>query len=304
MPRPAWGLTLALTLWASRSIADEPEPISWHPEWRRFRRAEAVATGVLTLQAATALLLYPVPERTWTGLNSFDEAVRDVARLHSRDARDQLRIQADVLYYTLAVFPFVVDTAIVTWGVHGSGDVALQMLAMNAESYALTGALSLTAQKLGRARPSTRGCSDDPSYSPKCDNPRALSESFFSGHTAVAFTSAGLTCAHHQHLPLYGSRAGDFAACLAGLAGATAEGVSRVMTDDHYASDILVGAAVGLLSGYVMPVWLHYGVKSPEGERAGGFWMFRSRAGGAPFAALLAPVLALDYAGPSFTGAY
>jgi hypothetical protein len=29
-------------------------------------------------------------------------------------------------------------------------------------------------------------------------------QSFISGHTLMAFTGAGLICAHHSHLPLYG----------------------------------------------------------------------------------------------------
>ena len=38
------------------------------------------------------------------------------------------------------------QNGVVAARLHGSGDVALQMLAMNAESYALTGALALTTR--------------------------------------------------------------------------------------------------------------------------------------------------------------
>lgn len=193
---------LATTLWGSTCLASPPEPLAWKADWARFRASEAAATSVLALQAASALLLYPVPDATWQGQNPADELLRDALRLRGREARNTLRTSADVLYYGLAAFPFLVDTAAFAWGIHGSADVALQMLALNAESYALTGALALTAQKLGRERPSTRGCRESPEYSPKCSSAGALSESFFSGHTAIAFTSAGLTCAHHEHLPL------------------------------------------------------------------------------------------------------
>ena len=90
-------------------------------------------------------------------------------------------------------FPFVVDTLLVAGVIHGAPDVALEMFAMNLQSFALTGAAVLTAQKLGRERPAARGCEEDPDYHQKCGSDKGLSESFFSGHTAIAFTGAGLT---------------------------------------------------------------------------------------------------------------
>jgi membrane-associated phospholipid phosphatase len=283
----------------------EPERVAWHQEWPRFRATEALATGVLGVQAVTALLLYPVPEHNWVGGILFDDAARDGLRLREHDARESARAVSEPLYYTLALYPFVVDTALVAWGIHGSGDVALEMLAMNAESYALTGALVLTAQKLGRQRPAGLGCRVDPDYSPKCRDDQALGESFFSGHTAVAFTSAGLGCAHHGHLPLYGGGAADVAACVVGLTGASVEGVLRIMTDDHYASDVLLGAFVGLVSGYVLPSWLHYGFGSGAPKEAASWWpTFRSELGGVPFVAVVTPEVDPGYAGMRFVGAY
>jgi membrane-associated phospholipid phosphatase len=294
----------ALSALSSSARADS-EDVEWNPEWPRFRASEALVSSVLGTQALTALLLYPAPELTWRGANLFDDAVRGAWRLRDRDARESARAVSDPLYYALAVYPFMVDTALVTWGMHGSGDVALEMLAMNAESYALTGALALTAQKLGRLRPAGLDCRADPDYSPKCGDARALSESFFSGHTAVAFTSAGLTCAHHQHLPLYGGGAADVAACLVGLTAASAEGALRIATDDHYASDVLLGAFVGLVSGYVLPSWLHYGFRNGDTKETT-TWLptFRSELGGAPFAAIVTPELDPRYAGVTFVGAY
>lgn len=289
----------------SSSARADSEDVAWNPEWPRFRATEALVSSVLGAQAMTALLLYPVPEPRWRGGILFDDAVRDSVRLRDRDARESARAVSDPLYYALAVYPFAVDTALVTWGIHGSGDVALEMLAMNAQSYALTGALALTAQKLGRLRPAGLACRVDPDYSPKCSDERALSESFFSGHAAVAFTSAGLSCAHHQHLPLYGGGAADIAACVVALTAATTEGVLRIATDDHYASDVLLGAFVGLVSGYVLPSWLHYGFRSGDTKETT-TWLptFRSEPGGAPFAAMLTPELDLSYVGVRFVGAY
>ena len=132
--------------------------------------------------------------------------MRNAILLENRDHRQTAAVVSDGIYYALAVYPLVVDTAIVTWGVHGAGDVAFQMMLINFESYALTGAIALTAEKLGRVRPMARECATDPGYDGKCGNQGALNLSFLSGHTTIAFAGAGLMCAHHTNLPLYGSK--------------------------------------------------------------------------------------------------
>ena len=200
----------------------------------------------------------------------FDDAVRDAILLGSRDSRNTAAVVSDDIYYALAAYPLLVDTAIVTWGIHGASDVAFQMMLINFESYALTGALALTAEKLGRVRPMGRECANDPNYDGKCGNQGNLNASFLSGHTTIAFAGAGLMCAHHTHLPLYGGRVADILACATGLAAATTAGVLRVMSDNHYASDVLLGSGVGLFGGYVWPMLWHYGF----GSKGTGFASF------------------------------
>jgi membrane-associated phospholipid phosphatase len=284
---------------ASASAAD-PERVEWNPEWPRFRVLEAVATSVFVAQALTAVYLYPTPPIRWRDGILFDDAVRDALKPDNRDRRESLRPYSDNIYFGSVVFPFL-DNAL-TAVVH-SGDVALEIFAMNVESLSLSGALTLTAQKLGRERPAGRGCVDDPQYSPKCRSAKGLTESFFSGHTAAAFTSAGLTCAHHQHLPLYGGGWADTLACVTLLAAASTEGVLRIMTDDHYASDVLIGVGVGLASGYLLPSWLHYGFANDakaRGERSF-LPMWRTEHGGA---VIVAPQIAATYGGLSVVGMY
>jgi hypothetical protein len=58
--------------------------------------------------------------------------------------------------------------------------------------------------------------------------------------------------------------------------------VLRIVYDEHWASDVLVGATVGTLSGYVLPSLLHYGFGGGRavGElRSGSFWMVPSIVG-------------------------
>ena len=74
--------------------------------------------------------------------------------------------------------------------------------------------------------------------------------SFFSGHTALAFvlaTSAGTIASlrHERLAPLV---------WVLGTIGATATGMLRVAANQHFASDVLVGAAVGSAIGVVVPL--------------------------------------------------
>jgi membrane-associated phospholipid phosphatase len=80
--------------------------------------------------------------------------------------------------------------------------------------------------------------------------------SFFSGHSAFSFTSAALICVHHFENELLGSP-WDGVSCAAGYAVAATTATFRVVADVHYPSDVLIGAAVGTLVGYGVPL-LHY----------------------------------------------
>lgn len=294
-------VAIAASLAPLSAQAADPERVEWNPEWPRFRVVEVLATGVFLGQALTASFLYPTPPIRWRGGILFDDAVRDAIKPDTRDRRESLRPYSDNIYLGTVLFPFV-DNAL-TAVVH-SGDVALEIFAMNLQSLSLSGALTLTAQKLGRERPAGRGCVDDPQYSPKCRSEKGLTESFFSGHTAAAFTSAGLTCVHHQHLPLYGGGWADTLACVTMLAVASTEGALRIMTDDHYASDVLIGVGVGLASGYLLPSWLHYGFANDgkaQRERGALLPMWRTASGGA---VVLAPQIAATYGGVSIVGMY
>ena len=70
---------------------------------------------------------------------------------------------------------------------------------------------------------------------------------------------AALTCVHHQHLPLYGGGFANLAPCLVMMGVAATTGVLRLVYDEHWASDVITGWAVGAASGYVLPSLLHYG---------------------------------------------
>lgn len=258
-----------MTPWtASGQQAPAPEPkddaVAWRDAWPRFRPLEFVATGALLGGTATIYLTQDFKDNASAAENPLDTLVRDGLRFDSREGRDTARYVGDFFFRMGVAYPYLVDTLGVAWIGHGSGDVAGQMFLINTQSFGLTAALSLSTEYfVGRARPSTAPCEQDEDYEQFCDGSDEYG-SFISGHTAVAATGAGLTCAHHQNLPLYGGGAGDDIACGVGVAGAVITGLARIANDRHWFSDVMSGWAVGALSGYALPVWLHYGAEESK----------------------------------------
>src|SRR5208337_565619 len=113
-------------------------------------------------------------------------------------------------------------------------DVAVQMLVMNMESLGFSGIISLSAEHfVGRARPYIQDCRNGKVYDSAGNVLQTCglsndNRSFFSGHVAAVTTMAGLTCAHHQHLPLYGGGFADLAPCLFMMTAAATTGMLRL----------------------------------------------------------------------------
>jgi membrane-associated phospholipid phosphatase len=261
--------------------AADPDRVEWAPDWPRFRLAEGL--GTIALGAATIALAIeadPPTHASWTGGILFDSAVRDALRSHTLAGQQRAADVSTWLYLGGLIVPNVIDLWVVALGVHQNPDVAGQMLLINLQSLGLAGALTLTAElSVGRARPFVGNCHDgsprDASGQPLLGNCAGFEtyQSFYSGHAAATATMAGLTCVHHQHLPLYGGGAADLAPCLAMIGVSLGTGVMRVMADRHWASDVVTGWTIGALSGYVLPSVLHYGFGGgrPMGEmRVGG----------------------------------
>lgn len=246
-----------LAAWLVCSSAPAAEPVVWNDDWPRFRLLEGVAAAALTGAFVANTLWLEQNKDGPRGGVLIDDAVVDALTVSDRDARYQLVSTGDMAFYALFAYP-VIDVGI-AWGARGSGDVAMQMLLIDWQSFALSGAIAtLTQKRVGRRRPYVDDCATDPDYDPACGDDVQDGQSFVSGHTLAAFTGAGLTCVHHQHLELYGGL-GDPVACVGALAAATWVATSRITTKNHYFSDVFVGAAVGIGSGYLLPSLLHYG---------------------------------------------
>ncbi len=256
---------VACALWSTPAYAQQADEVEWQPHWTRFRGWQYGAGGAIL--AGTIATSFAVDFRDDGGAweNEVDSWVRDRLVARSREGRDRARTVGDIGFRGMLVYPYLVDTLLVTWVGHGAGDVAGQMFLINTQSFALTAMLVIPPEKfIARARPSTEPCERDDEYERFCDGSDEFG-SFPSGHAAIAAAGAGLTCVHHQHLPLYGGGIADAAACVAASGLALTTGVARIVNDRHWLSDVLLGSAAGAVSGYLVPLWLHYGAGSPAG---------------------------------------
>lgn len=240
---------------------------------RSYARFGAVNTIVMLLGGATTLATAIVPpiegNRRYGGV-LFDEAARNALRAPTAQGRYIARDTSDVLLSLSLTYPFFVDALVSAWWFRGNADVARQIALIDAEALAITGTLQgVTNVIAARERPYGRTCgAETPEDSIDCTTTGRY-RSFFSGHAAFAFTSAGLICSHHLYLGLLGNRAADISTCVASYLGAGAAATLRIVGDNHYATDVLTGSVVGAAVGLLVP-WLHYRGFRPTAS-VGGF---------------------------------
>jgi len=272
---------LALTLGAGAARAEDPTRVKWSDDWPRVRTVELVNIAGLTVASiAIAGLWDPPSSASWHQPILFDNWARGLLRGHTNNAQSTAADISDILYKGAVFAPYLIDVYFVTLGVHENSDVGVQMLLINLQSLGITGVVSLGVERaIGRSRPYVRDCGPDGKVRSASGEVLLNScgtdgdfQSFYSGHAAATATTAGLTCAHHQHLPLYGGGIADLTPCVLMIGVSAVTGVSRMVADRHWASDVLVGWSVGAFSGYVLPSLLHYGFGNgrPVGELAFG----------------------------------
>lgn len=240
------------------AAADEPPGVEWDPAWRRFSFWDAAGT-IAVGGGALAVALSGYREDGYREGVLADEAVRDALVARTRRGRNVARVIGDRIFQISLVYPYLVDALLVTWIGNRSPDVASQMALMNLQAQGVAALIGLsTAHFVGRARPSVAECEKDPYYERHCD---AVDEnaSFMSGHTATTSLTAGLVCAHNQKLRLYGDTPFGLIECLTAITAATGVGVTRIIADRHWHSDVVSGASLGVASGYLVPMLLHYG---------------------------------------------
>jgi hypothetical protein len=215
---------------------DRPAKL-WRRDWPTFSAWEGVATVAAGATTGVLFMMEPPKDAQWEGGVLFDDDVRDGMRLDSARDRRTARSIGDYTYYAAPLLPLLIDP-LIAGTVHRDGKAAL----------------NLETRVSRRERPDATQC--------KRDNPDGScpgdTESFWSGHTTISATSAGLVCANHARMPLWGHPVADAGACVLATSSAVATGVTRIAADRHYATDVLAGFGLGFGIGYAVPTLLHY----------------------------------------------
>jgi membrane-associated phospholipid phosphatase len=232
----------------------------WREEWPEFRTSEAIATVSTGLASLAIVIAGPIDQPRWQGPILFDNAVRHGLRASDPDARQTYKAIGDWTYRLSPLLPLVDVFAVAAIGRKDS-KLALNLGAMLLEAYSYSGLLSeVSTQLSARKRPYSH-CGEGGREGEECDT-----QSFFSGHSAIAATGAGLMCANHTRIALYGEPMLDIGSCVLMSINALVTATTRVAADRHYATDVIVGTGFGFAFGYAVPVLLHYSY-GPKGDR-------------------------------------
>ena len=158
-PRRALTFALAVccALLASPAHADDSR-LTWNPRWARFRPIEYGLTGGAAIGTFAMYLAVPdASEPRWVGGVLCDDSLRNALRLRAPSARDAARTASDLAAVSTIVWAVGVDSIAVPLLRHSS-DVAGQLTAMDAESFALSTLITtLIFKATARARPSLCG---------------------------------------------------------------------------------------------------------------------------------------------------
>jgi membrane-associated phospholipid phosphatase len=269
----AWTRNLLMTalvsiVFMTMSTQAFAQELEWRGEWKRFGPWHGAATVALGTGALSTELFWEAPDDpNWTGPVLIDDGTRDLLLANSERGMEAAATVSDVLVMSLLAMPVLVDPA-VAWVGRDSPDVAGQMALISLESMAVSFlTVNLLKRVIARQRPPFGACYDDPNANETCDDRENLS--FPSGHSASAWVGAGLVCVMHEKVELYGSGIGNQIPCYAALAGATTVATMRIVSNNHYLSDTIVGSLIGFGSGYLLPKLLHFGFGSGKAKLGG-----------------------------------
>lgn len=228
------------------------------PEWPdggvRASTGDYIAVpALLAIALSTRIFENETPPDIGPHLNGFDTGVRSGLRLRSLRDRQTAGLISDILFYGMIGAPVVMDVGVVALGMHRDPDLAWQILWTDLAAISLATVTSVPVLgAIGRERPREYACQTDPTASDDCGSPNEL-RSFYSGHTSLAVSGAGLVCATHMGLDLL-EGPWDEVVCGVAVAAGTTTGVLRLAADAHWASDVLVGFSIGAAIGLGVPL--------------------------------------------------
>lgn len=215
-------------------------------------------------------------------LDGFDRAVRSL--LTGAPRRDPRELRRRLLFDNLS-YGTLAASVTLPWG--ASGQHPERDLLVTVEAVGLAAAASGAVKHVfHRPRPFVHFCDPvDPAGICQHD----AQQSFFSGHTAMAFAGA---VAAGRLASLRGAR-NESAIWASGLTLATSTGLLRIAADKHYATDVLAGLVVGGAAGWWVPLLHRPSATRPEDL---------ARTPAAPGGAIVQLPVRLPALGPSSVG--
>jgi membrane-associated phospholipid phosphatase len=231
-------------------------PLGWNAS--HFATADYFIAGTAGAVTLATAILHPIKGHSLQGGIWFDDTVRNAVRSNNIQTRYAFRDASDVGLSLAATWPFFVDALATTWWYRGSRNAAQEMALLDLETLAIAGAAQgVTNVLVSRERPYGQYCGTAalPADALDCNGIQQY-RSFFSGHATFTFTAAALICVNHTQNALLGSP-WDGVSCVGGYVVAASTSALRVLADMHYTSDVIIGAVVGTLIGYGVPL-LHF----------------------------------------------
>lgn len=234
------------------TAAKTPYELKWDP------RIDIPVTGVLMAAWLTTEFtkssLAPA-ECRWCVTNGFDNAIRSLFNPSLEPSASGIKGPAtasDITGFMVLPISMLTLDAVLAWR---EGTLLKTMpvdLVIVAE--ATFGALALTQLTkflVGRARPYSIGAT--PELLAQGKDPHDANLSFFSGHTSFAFAISTATA---TVLTLRGYKYAWLAWAI-GMPLAATTAILRLAADKHWASDVLVGMAIGSAVGVGLPLLFH-----------------------------------------------
>lgn len=268
--------------------ADEPAArpaIRWELGWTHADAWDYSLTGIglATLGIETITLQDRSEPPRWVGPILFDTALNNLFRASAQNVRSDAATASWVLWFGLIGYPFAIDVPL-AWARYGR-QVAWDLFWQDATALSLSGAVDFALRdSIARVRPWNTGCLQQGGTD--CLSTPEATRSFPSGHVSETTTATALLCAQHLTLQLYGPP-WDAVMCASAIAADSTVAVLRMVANDHWATDILGGAALGVAFGWGVPLVMHLRTRTVD-----------SSAAAASSSILLAPVpIALDHGG-------
>jgi membrane-associated phospholipid phosphatase len=240
-PRPGLGLIVALA--ATSAHADPPKGQTDRDRMWTTVRITLEGITYLTLEFGLNAELSPTHCR-WCTPDAFDAAMADALAWRNTDLANTF---SNATGYVLS--PVLMSAGLVAagWG-HGTRRAFDDVAPIVEAAIVASLAQHLFKLTVARARPYAYHAAPG-TLEPNVEN----DVSFWSGHSSLTFSLA-VAAGSVADLRGYSLAPAIWAS---GLTLATLTGYLRIAADKHWTTDVMAGAAVGTILGYVWPRYVH-----------------------------------------------